>query len=99
LRAALTLAMLEDVIDATTLLPGWETWVVSPVRGDLQDGLIRRDHPRLPAGAPRRGVDHGFGPREGERGPVGPLAGRRAARLRLVERLHRENDGAHREPA
>jgi 2-phospho-L-lactate/phosphoenolpyruvate guanylyltransferase len=29
-RAALTLAMLEDVLDATLALPGWETWVVSP---------------------------------------------------------------------
>jgi 2-phospho-L-lactate guanylyltransferase len=29
-RAALTLAMLEDVIDATELLPGWATWVLSP---------------------------------------------------------------------
>lgn len=29
-RGALTLAMLEDVLDATTLVPGWETWVVSP---------------------------------------------------------------------
>jgi 2-phospho-L-lactate guanylyltransferase len=29
-RAALTLAMLEDVLDATLAMPGWETWVVSP---------------------------------------------------------------------
>jgi 2-phospho-L-lactate guanylyltransferase len=29
-RAALTLAMLEDVLDATLAVPGWETWVVSP---------------------------------------------------------------------
>jgi 2-phospho-L-lactate guanylyltransferase len=29
-RAALTLAMLEDVMDATLAMPGWETWVVSP---------------------------------------------------------------------
>ncbi len=29
-RAALTLAMLEDVLDATLGLPGWETWVISP---------------------------------------------------------------------
>lgn len=29
-RAALTLAMLEDVLDATLALPGWESWVVSP---------------------------------------------------------------------
>jgi 2-phospho-L-lactate guanylyltransferase len=29
-RGALTLAMLEDVLDATLQAPGWETWVVSP---------------------------------------------------------------------
>jgi 2-phospho-L-lactate guanylyltransferase len=29
-RGALTLAMLEDVLDATQDVPGWETWVVSP---------------------------------------------------------------------
>jgi 2-phospho-L-lactate/phosphoenolpyruvate guanylyltransferase len=29
-RGALTLAMLEDVLDATQEVPGWDTWVVSP---------------------------------------------------------------------
>ena len=29
-RGALTLAMLEDMLDVTLGLPGWETWVVSP---------------------------------------------------------------------
>lgn len=29
-RGALTLAMLEDVLDAAQAVPGWETWVVSP---------------------------------------------------------------------
>ncbi len=29
-RGALTLAMLEDVLDATQTVAGWETWVVSP---------------------------------------------------------------------
>jgi 2-phospho-L-lactate guanylyltransferase len=29
-RGALTLAMLEDMLDATLTLPGWETWVISP---------------------------------------------------------------------
>jgi 2-phospho-L-lactate guanylyltransferase len=29
-RGALTLAMLEDVLDAAQEVPGWETWVVSP---------------------------------------------------------------------
>lgn len=35
-RAALTLAMLEDVIDVTSLLPGWDTWVVSPDEAVLE---------------------------------------------------------------
>jgi 2-phospho-L-lactate guanylyltransferase len=29
-RGALTLAMLEDVLDAAQAVPGWQTWVVSP---------------------------------------------------------------------
>jgi 2-phospho-L-lactate guanylyltransferase len=29
-RGALTLAMLEDMLDVTLEIPGWETWVVSP---------------------------------------------------------------------
>jgi 2-phospho-L-lactate/phosphoenolpyruvate guanylyltransferase len=29
-RGALTLAMLEDVLDAVLSVPGWETWVISP---------------------------------------------------------------------
>jgi 2-phospho-L-lactate guanylyltransferase len=29
-RATLTLAMLEDVLDATLAIQGWETWVISP---------------------------------------------------------------------
>ncbi len=29
-RGALTLALLEDVLDATLATPGWETWVISP---------------------------------------------------------------------
>ena len=35
-RAALTLAMLEDVLDATSLLPGWESWVISPDEAVLE---------------------------------------------------------------
>jgi len=40
-RAALTLAMLEDVLDATLLLPGWETWVVSPDESVLEVAAAR----------------------------------------------------------
>jgi 2-phospho-L-lactate guanylyltransferase len=35
-RAALTLAMLEDVLDATLALGGWETWVISPDEAVLE---------------------------------------------------------------
>ena len=35
-RAALTLAMLEDVLDATLAMPGWDTWVISPDEAVLE---------------------------------------------------------------
>jgi len=35
-RAALTLAMLEDVLDVTLTMPGWDTWVVSPDEAILE---------------------------------------------------------------
>jgi 2-phospho-L-lactate guanylyltransferase len=35
-RAALTLAMLEDVIDSTVAMPAWQTWVVSPDEAVLE---------------------------------------------------------------
>jgi 2-phospho-L-lactate/phosphoenolpyruvate guanylyltransferase len=44
-RAALTLAMLEDVIDVTLLLPGWETWVISPDEAVLEVAARRRVTP------------------------------------------------------
>ena len=54
-RAALTLAMLEDVIDATALLPGWETWVISPDEAVLEVAAKRGVTPiaedRPPLGA------------------------------------------------
>ncbi len=43
-RASLTLAMLEDVMDATQALPGWETWVISPDEGVLELVLERGAH-------------------------------------------------------
>jgi 2-phospho-L-lactate guanylyltransferase len=43
-RAALTLAMFEDVLDAATSLDGWETWVVSPDEQVLELALGRRGH-------------------------------------------------------
>lgn len=44
-RAALTLAMLEDVLDATTALPGWDTWVISPDEAVLEVAARRGVHP------------------------------------------------------
>ena len=40
-RAALTLAMLEDVLDATLALTGWETWVISPDEAVLEVASVR----------------------------------------------------------
>jgi 2-phospho-L-lactate/phosphoenolpyruvate guanylyltransferase len=41
-RAALTLAMLEDVLDATLPQSGWETWVISPDEAVLEIAVRRR---------------------------------------------------------
>lgn len=40
-RAALTLAMLEDVMDATLMIAGWETWVISPDEAVLEVAIRR----------------------------------------------------------
>lgn len=44
-RAALTLAMLEDVLDACLAIPGWQTWVVSPDEAVLEVSARRRARP------------------------------------------------------
>jgi len=44
-RAALTLAMLEDVLDSTLAVAGWETWVVSPDEAVLEVAARRRARP------------------------------------------------------
>ena len=44
-RAALTLAMLEDVLDACLAMPGWQTWVVSPDEAILEVSARRRARP------------------------------------------------------
>ena len=44
-RAALTLAMLEDVLDACLAVPGWQTWVVSPDEAVLEVSARRRARP------------------------------------------------------
>ena len=43
-RAALTLAMLEDVLDVTLGLPGWESWVISPDEAVLEIAMERGAH-------------------------------------------------------
>jgi 2-phospho-L-lactate guanylyltransferase len=44
-RAALTLAMLEDVLDVTLAMPGWATWVISPDDAVLEVAAIRGAEP------------------------------------------------------
>jgi 2-phospho-L-lactate guanylyltransferase len=44
-RGALTLAMLEDVLDAALSVPGWETWVVSPDEVALEIAAVRGARP------------------------------------------------------
>ena len=44
-RAALTLAMLEDVLDACLAMPGWQTWVISPDEAVLEVSARRRARP------------------------------------------------------
>lgn len=43
-RAALTLAMLEDVLDAALAAPGWTTWVISPDEAVLEVARARGAH-------------------------------------------------------
>jgi 2-phospho-L-lactate guanylyltransferase len=43
-RGALTLAMLEDVLDVTLELTGWHTWVISPDEAVLEIAMVRGAH-------------------------------------------------------
>lgn len=43
-RGALTLAMLEDVLDVTLALSGWESWVISPDEAVLEIAMERGAH-------------------------------------------------------
>lgn len=60
-RGALTLAMLEDVLDVTLEATGWETWVISPDETVLEIALSRGVHAieedRPPLAAAIRQVD------------------------------------------
>lgn len=44
-RGALTLAMLEDVLDVTSAMPGWATWVISPDEAVLEVAARRGAEP------------------------------------------------------
>lgn len=44
-RGALTLAMLEDVLDASMQIPDWDTWVVSPDEAVLEVAVRRGARP------------------------------------------------------
>lgn len=46
-RAALALAMLEDVLDATLGVPTWESWVISPDEAVLEVASVRGATPIL----------------------------------------------------
>jgi 2-phospho-L-lactate guanylyltransferase len=46
-RAALTLAMLEDVIDVCVAMIGWDIWVISPDEAVLEVAIRREVHPVL----------------------------------------------------
>jgi 2-phospho-L-lactate guanylyltransferase len=46
-RGALTLAMLEDVLDVALSVPGWETWVVSPDEVALEIAAVVEEKPPL----------------------------------------------------
>jgi 2-phospho-L-lactate guanylyltransferase len=52
-RGALTLAMLEDVLDASLVMPGWASWVISPDEAVLEVAARRgarpigEEHPTL----------------------------------------------------
>jgi 2-phospho-L-lactate guanylyltransferase len=51
-RAALTLAMLEDVLDVTLAMPGWDSWVVSPDESVLEVAVRRGAEPIREEGPP-----------------------------------------------
>jgi 2-phospho-L-lactate/phosphoenolpyruvate guanylyltransferase len=49
-RAVITLAMLEDVLDACLAQPGWETWVISADEAVLEVGARRGARPFAESG-------------------------------------------------
>jgi 2-phospho-L-lactate guanylyltransferase len=55
-RAALTLAMLEDVMDATLAMPGWDTWVISPDETVLEIAARRGAAPLVEERPPLAGA-------------------------------------------
>ena len=69
-RAALALAMLEDVLDAASGVPGWEMWVVSPDEAALEIAARRRVRAiteiKPPLAAAVRQVEKDAGEREAD---------------------------------
>jgi 2-phospho-L-lactate guanylyltransferase len=57
-RGALTLAMLEDVMDATQAVHAWETWVISPDEAVLEVALRRKAHAIVEDKPPLAGALH-----------------------------------------
>ncbi len=69
-RGALTLAMLEDVLDVAQAMPGWETWVVSPDEAVLE--VAARRHARtVVERAQNSECDRPDPCEEGEQAPAG----------------------------
>lgn len=57
-RGALTLAMLEDVLDVTLAMPGWVTWVISPDEAVLEVASRRGAEPITEAQPPLAAALH-----------------------------------------
>ena len=57
-RGALVLAMLEDVVDATLAMPGWQTWVISPDEAVLEVAARRGALPMTEERPPLRAAIH-----------------------------------------
>ncbi len=55
-RAALTLTMLEDLLDAAVAVPNWRVWVVSPDEAVLEIAARRRARPVVDAGTTLTGA-------------------------------------------
>jgi 2-phospho-L-lactate/phosphoenolpyruvate guanylyltransferase len=69
-RAALSLAMLEDVLDAALDVPGWEVWVVSPDEAVLEIAVRRGATPIMERRPPLASAIRQAEDEAGQRGMV-----------------------------